>query len=89
MVIPVVQGSIQSECQFIQGFETSSFQSQGADLLPPRFDEVQPACVLGRELDLDLGPSRQGQARLTADMRAQVVFNDQPPICREVDDHSL
>lgn len=82
MLVPVVK-IVQGVRELIQVIEASSFQSQGAQLLPPRLDQVQPAGIFGDELDLHFGPSRQSQFGLLADVDRQVVFDDQPAFGRK------
>ena len=64
MTIPVRQRIIESLVQLLQGLKASSFERQRLQLLPPGFNQVQPAGVLGQELDLDLGP--EASAKLTS-----------------------
>jgi len=54
MSIPVIQCCLQGFAQFIQRFETPALERQGAYLLPPRLNQVQPAGVLRNELNLNL-----------------------------------
>jgi len=89
MNIPVIQNGIQSLGQLIQPFEGLSLEGQGAQLFPPWLNQVQPASVLGDELNLDLGPGRQSKSGLTTGMDAQVVYDDQPAIRWELGDDLL
>jgi hypothetical protein len=50
----------------IQVLETPSFQRQGP-LLPPGFNQVQPASVFGNELQLLTRPGSEGPLGLFAD----------------------
>ncbi len=55
MGVPIVQYLIQRQGQLIQDLKVSTFKRQGAQLLPPGFNQVQPASVLGDERQLSLG----------------------------------
>ena len=89
MRLPVVQRAIQCIREFIDILRSSSLERQRAELLPLRFDQIQPAGVLGDELRLNLRPRRQCQLGLTTVMRAQVVGGDQPTLRRELCHHLL
>src|ERR671919_841407 len=84
MVIPVSQGLLQGGSQLVWGLKPAAPQGQGAQLLPPGLHEVQPAGILGDELDLKLRPGQQPQLNLPAGVYAQVIFDDQPPLRRKL-----
>src|SRR5512139_3024338 len=87
MSIPVIQSLVQGQRQFIDVFETPAFERQRPQLLPPWFNQVEPAGILGNELNLDLRPGSQGQLDFTAGMNDQVVFNNQPALGRKLAYH--
>src|SRR5918994_450051 len=84
MVVPVSQGLLQGGSQLVWGLKPAALQGQGAQLLPPGLHGVQPAGILGDELDLKLRPGQQPQLNLPAGVYAQVIFDDQPPLCRKL-----
>src|SRR5918996_241984 len=84
MVVPVSQGLLQGGSQLVWGLKPAALQGQGGQLLPPGLDEVQLAGILGDELDLKLRPGQQPQLNLPAGVYAQVIFDDQPPLCRKL-----
>jgi len=83
MLVPVIQTSIQRLGQFVQVLKTVSLQSQGAQLLPPRLDQVQPTSILGNELQLHFRPGGQSQLDLPTDVNRQVILDDQPTVGRK------
>ncbi len=87
MRVPVIQGLIESKSQLIQVLEATTFEGQGTQLLPPGFDQVEPASVLGDELQLDLWPGSQCQLDLAAGVNTQVIFDDQPTVGWKRADH--
>jgi len=89
MSIPISQGLIESGCQFIQRFKASSFERQRTQLLPPRLNEIEPAGILGNELDLHFGPGCQSQFHLSRGVNTEIVFDDQPAIRWEFNEDLL
>ena len=80
MSVPVVHRHIQGLGQLVQGLESAALESQRAQLLPPRLDQVQPAGVLRDELNLNFRPSSQREPGLATGMDAQVVLDNQPTV---------
>ena len=77
MGIPIIDRCIQGQGQLVRGLKPAPFQCQGAQLLPPRLNQVQPTGVFGDELQLHFGPGGKGQFSLFADMDRQVFYDDQ------------
>ena len=59
MRVPVCGGTLDGLFDLGPGSEAAPFESQGAQDLPPRFDQVQVSRVLGLEHEL---PARVGQS---------------------------
>ena len=89
MSIPVSQGCGQSQHQFIGGLKTLALEGQGAQLLPPGFDEIEPAGVGRDEEQLNFRPSGQGQFDLSAFVDTQVILDNQPTVSGEAPDDLL
>src|SRR4029078_6785623 len=60
MRVPVCGGTPDGLFDLGPGFEAAPFESQGAQDLPPRFDQVQVSRILGLEDEL---PARIGQSK--------------------------
>jgi hypothetical protein len=45
-------------------------------LLPPRFNQVQPTSVLEQKLDLDLEPGSQRQSDFPTGMDNQIILSE-------------
>jgi hypothetical protein len=74
MLVPVIECKIQNLGEFIHGFKTPSLQGQRAQLLPPRFNQVEPASVLGNELHLHFRPGCQRQASVLIEQQSFLDF---------------
>ena len=59
VLIPVGGGAFNRLLDLGPGFEPATFQSQGAEHLPPGLDQVEVGCILGLEDEL---PARMEQA---------------------------
>ncbi len=88
MGIPIIERLIQCQGQFVQVFKPATFQGQGTELLPPRFNQIEPAGILGDKLQLDFRPSCQSEFHRSAEVDGQVILDDQPAIGRK-GDHDL
>ena len=80
VAIPVVQGADQRGAQFGTGFKATAFESQGTQLLPPGFNQVQPAGIFRNELHLHFRPRQQRDLYSAALMDGEIVFNQQPAV---------
>ena len=60
MRVPVCGGTLDGLFDLGPGFEAAPFESQGAQDLPPRFDQVQVSRIFGLEDEL---PARMGQSK--------------------------
>ena len=59
VVVPVGGGAFNRLLDLGPGLEPATFQSQGAEHLPPWLDQVEVGCILGLEDEL---PARMEQA---------------------------
>jgi hypothetical protein len=57
--------------------------------LPPGFDQVQLAGIIGQENDLNFGPGSQSQFHLLTGVDRQVFFDQQSAACRKPAHHQL
>ena len=89
MRIPILQSLVQRLGQFVKGFKPTSFESQRAELFPPRFDQVQPTGVLRDELNLNFWLGCQDDLHLFTGMDRQVIFNQQPMVGRKLNNPLL
>ncbi len=89
MSIPESQRLGQNQHQFIGVLKTATLESQGSQLLPPGFDEIEPAGVGRDKEQLDFRPGSQGQFDLSALMGAQVILDNQPAVGWELPDNLL
>src|SRR5690606_12401267 len=80
MGIPVSQGAMMGLVAFGGRLEAATLQSKRLELLPPGFNEVQPAGVLGNELQLDLWPGQQSCLHIPTFVNDEIVFNEQPAV---------
>lgn len=71
--------------QLRHNFKAPSFERQRLQLLPPGFNQVQPAGILGQEQDLNFRPGGQGQPHQATGMDRQIVFDEQPAVGWELD----
>ena len=87
--IPIVQRAMKGINNLICRFKPTTFEGQSLELLPPGFDQIEPASILGNELKAYLGPSQQGSLDIAAFMNDEVVFDDQPTVTRKDSNHLL
>ena len=87
MSVPVIKGTMKGINNLIRRFKTTTHESQSFELLPPRFNQIEPASILGYELKANLWPSQQGGLHISAFVNNEIVFDDQPAVAGKSGNH--
>src|ERR671913_606891 len=85
VLIPVGGGAFNRLLDLGPGFESSTFQSQGAEHLPPGLDQVEVGCILGLEDELPARMEQAEQQHVGRAVSAEVVSDRINPLDRRID----
>jgi hypothetical protein len=85
VLVPVGGGTFDGLCDLGPGLEPSPCQSQGAQHLPPRLDQIEIRCVLGLKDELPAGVKQAEQQHVGRAVSAEVVSDRIDPLDRGID----
>src|SRR3954462_14330075 len=73
VLIPVSGGAFNRLLDLGPGFKPATFQSQGAEHLPPWLDQVEVGCILGLKDELPAGMEQAEQQYVRRAVSAEIV----------------
>src|SRR4051812_40632404 len=85
VLIPVGGGAFNRLLDLVPGIESAAFQSQRAEHLPPRLDQVEVGCILGLEDELPARMEQAEQQHVGSAVGAEVVGHSIYPLDRGID----
>jgi hypothetical protein len=85
VLVPVGGGAFDGLLDLGPGFEPSPFQRQGAEHLPPRFDQVEVSRILGLEDELPARMEQAEQQNIRRAVSAEVVSDCIDPLDGGID----
>lgn len=80
MSVPILKAFAKGINKLTDIFKPSPFEGQGLQLLPPRFDQIEPTRIFRDKLNSDFRPSYQSSSDISGLVNGQIVFNNEPAV---------